>query len=152
MIKIYNKILFFSDGSAHSDNVAEQIVEFQKDWNCNVVVFHSMKHKRYIPTLYSDNHLQAIDYKDIKEFYKELGKEILEKTKRIFDRAHVAVEIRLIEDEEPEDYIKRIVKEEEFDLVILSSGGLYSKFQKKFLETISKKILKYAPCDVLIVR
>lgn len=145
MTKIYKKILFYADGSAHSDNIAKQIVEFQKEWNCKVVIFHSIKSKRYLSTLYPDNIFQQIDC-------KEIGQEILRQTKRIFDKAHISIELRLIEDEYPEQYIKRITKAEDFDLVILSSGGHHIRSEKTFLDTISNKLLKYTPCDVLIVR
>lgn len=152
MVKIYKKILFATDGSLYSDNAAKQIVEFQKEWNCKVVVFHSIKHNKYLSIFHSDNNLLSMDYRNNEELRKELGKEILKETKKIFDRAHIFVEPRLIEDEDPEDYIKTKVKEEEFDLVVLGCNGHHSKSQKSFLGTRITKILKYAPCDVLIIR
>ena len=152
MIKIYKKILFATDGSIHSNIAAEKIVEFQKDWNCKVVIFHSMKHHRYFSTLCSDKNPIAIDYRYRKEVRKELGKEILETTKKIFDNAHIPVDLRLIEDEEPKDYIEKVVKGEDFDLVVLGCNRHHSKLKKKSQGTASTKILKHAPCDVLIIR
>lgn len=152
VVKIYKKILFATDGSPHSDNVAKQIVEFQKEWNCKIVVFHSLKHNNYLSIVHSDKYLLSMDYRSNNELRKELGKEILKQTKKIFDRANISVETRLIEDEGPEDYIKRRVEKEEFDLVVLGFNGHHSKSQKSFLGTRSIKILKHAPCDVLIIR
>ena len=152
MVKIYKKILFATDGSPHSDNAAKQIVDFQKEWNCKVVFFHSLKHNKYPSIFHSDNYILSVDNRNNVELRKELGKEILIQTKKIFDKAHISVEPRLIEDEDPEDYIKRSVKEEEFDLVVLGSNGHHSKSQKSFLGTRPTKILKHTPCDVLIIR
>jgi len=152
VVKIYKKILFATDGSPHSDIAAKQIVEFQKEWNCKIVVFHSLKHNKYLSLFHSDNNLLSMDYRSKEELRKELGKEILKQTKKIFDRANISVESRLIENEDPEDYIKRRVKEEEFDLVVLGFNGHDSKSQKSFLATRSIKILKHTPCDVLIIR
>ena len=116
------------------------------------MVFHSLKHNKYPSIFHSDNNLLSNDYRNNEELRKELGKEILKETKKIFDRAHISVEPRLIEDEDPEDYIKKTVKEEEFELVILGCNGHHSKSQKSFLGSRSLKILKHAPCDVLIIR
>lgn len=152
MVKIYKKILFATDGSPHSDNAAKQIVEFQKEWNCKIVVFHSLKHNKYLSRSHSDNYLLSKDYRSKEELHKELGKEILKQTKKIFDRANISVELRLIEDEDPKDYIKRRVEEEDFDLVVLGFNGHHSKSKKSSLGTRSIKILKHAPCDVLIIK
>ena len=62
------------------------------------------------------------------------------------------VETRLIYNTMPEDYIKKIVKEEEFDLVILGCKGDHSKLRRTFLGTVPDKVINEAPCDVLIVR
>lgn len=152
MVKIYKKILFATDGSPHSDNVAKQIAKFQKEWNCKIVIFHSLKHNKYLPIFHSDNHFLSMDYRNNEEFRKELGKEILKQTKKIFDRAHISVETRLVEDEDPEDYIRRRVEEEEFDLVVFGFNMHHSKSQKSFLGTSSIKLLNHALCDVLIIR
>lgn len=152
MRKIYNKILFGTDGSHNANNAAEQIVEYQKEWNCEVVIFHSIKHNKYRSTLHTNDNFPQINYRNIKELRKEVGKEILNETKKIFYKAHLSVETRLIEDERPETYVRKIVTKEDFDLVVLSCKGHHSKLRKIFLGTVSTKILKHTPCDVLIVR
>jgi len=151
---IYKKILFGTDGSPHSDNIARQIVDFQKQWNCKVVIFHSIKDDKYLSMLSSNNTLLSLNYRNSEELRKEFGKEILKQTKKIFDRASISVELRLIEDEDPKNYIKRMVKEEEFDLVILGSNEHHYNSEKSFLRQRFTKILEesQSPCDVLIIR
>ena len=84
--------------------------------------------------------------------YQEAGTRLLNKTKSMFGESKSSVETRLIENEPPEDYIRRIVEEENFDLVILGSRGQHSKVKKVLLGTVSSKVSKNAPCDVLIVK
>lgn len=115
-------------------------------------MFHSLKHNKYPSIFYPENNLLSNNYTITEDSRKELGKEILKETKKIFDRSHISVESRLIEDYTPEDYIKKTVEEEEFDLVILGCNGHHSKLKKSFLGTRSLKILKNTPCDVLIIR
>jgi len=152
VVKIYKKILFATDGSPNSDNAAKQIVDFQKEWNCKIVIFHTLKHNKYPSIFHSDNSHSSNDYRNNRELRKELGKEILKQTKKIFDRVHISVEPRLIEDEDLEHYIKTRVQEEEFDLVVLGCNGHHSKSKKSFLGTRSTKILENVACDVLIIR
>ena len=150
MVEIYNKILFCTDGSPHSDIVAKQIGELQKYWNCQIVVFHSLKDNKYISRFNSDNSSLCLGYENKEGLRRELGKEILKQTKKIFDILNISVGYRLIEDETPEDYIKRMIREEEFDLVILGNNGHCYKSHKSFLPPRFTKILKHYPCDVLI--
>ena len=69
-----------------------------------------------------------------------------------FTKEGLAVETRLIEDDAPEVYIRRIVEEENFDLVVLGSKGHHSKLKEILLGTVSKNVVRSAPCDVLIVK
>lgn len=152
MVKIYNKILLAIDGSYHSNNAIEQVLEFQKFWNCKVVIFHSIKHHKLPKSLYPDASLPVEIYRNIEEISKKAGEILLEKTKKVFDKSEFPAETRLIEDKSPEEYITRIVEKENFDLVVLGSKGHHSKIKEVLLGTVSAKVVKNAPCDVLVVK
>lgn len=152
MRKIYNKILFGTDGSFPANNAAERIIEFQKGWNCEVVVFHSIKHHNLPSKLHSKDSIPHIIYRNSKELRREVGKEVLDKTKKIFERAHLSIKTRLIEDEAPEKYAERIVNEEGFDLVVIGTKNIHSKLNQFFLGSVAKRVVKHAACDVLIIR
>ena len=152
VISIYNKILLATDGSFHANNAAEQVVEFQKKWKSKVIIFHSIKHYRIPKWVYPNESLPVEVYRNIKFICKEAGEELLEKTKNIFKKAGLTVETRLIEDDNPEVYIRRIVKEENFDLVVLGSKGHHSKLKEILLGTVATNVVKCAPCDVLLVK
>ncbi len=152
MIKIYKKILLAIDGSYHSNNATEQVLEFQKCWNCNVVIFHSIKHHKLPKSLYPDVILPVEIYRNIEEVSKKAGEILLEKTKKVFDKAQFPAETRLIEDKSPEEYITHIIGKENFDLVVLGSKGHHSKIKEVVMGTVSTKVVKNAPCDVLVVK
>lgn len=152
MKKLYKKILLATDGSDHAHNAAKKAVEFQKIWGSEVVVIHSIKDNRVPSELYPNIDTLYEKYSSIEEVYQEAGERLLNKTKKMFGENQSSVEIRLIEKESPEDYIRRVVEQENFDLVILGSRGQHSKVKNVLLGTVSSKVSKNAPCDVLIVK
>jgi len=152
VIILYKKILLATDGSNHANNAAEKAVEFQKVWGSKVLIIHSIKDNRIPSELYPDTEALYSKYSNLEEVYCEAGKRLLNKTKTMFGENQKSVETRLIEDEAPEVYIRRIVEEENFDLVIIGSRGQHSKIKKVLLGTVSSKISKNVSCDVLIVK
>ena len=152
MIILYKKILLATDGSHHANNATEKAVEFQKIWDSKVLIIHSIKDNRLPSDLYPNIEALYSKYSTLEEVYQEAGNRLLKKTKNMFGANQKSVETRLIEDEPPEDYIRRVVEEESFDLVILGSRGQHSKVKKALLGTVSSKVSKNAPCDVLIVK
>lgn len=149
---LYKKILLATDGSHHAHNAAEKAVEFQKIWNSRVVIIHSIKDNRLPSEIYPNIETLYSKYSTLEEVYKEAGKRLLNKTKKMFGANQYSVETRLIEENSPENYIRRVVEEENFDLVILGSRGQHSKIKKVLLGTVSSKVSKNVPCDVLIVK
>ncbi len=149
---IYKKILLATDGSFHANNAAKQVVEFQKIWNSKVVIIHSIKDNRIPSELYPDVTVLYSKHTTIEEVYKEAGKNLLEKTRNMFGKKQELVETRLIENEAPEDYLTRIAEEENFDLIVIGSRGQHSKIKKALLGTVSTKVAKRAPCNILIVK
>ncbi|MFX1304911.1 MAG: universal stress protein [Promethearchaeota archaeon] len=141
-----------TDGSLHSNNATEQVIEFQNQWNCKVVMFHSTKHHKIPIGIYPDTNIPMEIYNNIEDISKKAGEALLDKAKDIFKKAGLSVETRLIEDIAPEVYIRRIVEEENFDLVVLGSKGHHSKLKEILLGTVATRVVNSAPCDVLLVK
>ena len=152
MRNIYKKILLATDGSPHAKNATQKAVELQKLYNCKVVIIHSIKDNRVPSELYPNVKSLYLKHTSFEELYKEAGEKLLNSTKKLFGENELFVETRLIETEAPQDYIKRICEEEDFDLVILGSQGHHSKIKKVLLGTVSSKVAKNTDCDVLIVK
>ncbi len=84
--------------------------------------------------------------------YKEVDSKILRSKQKIFDNKELAIESRLIEDEYPYEYINRIIKEEQFDLVVIGIKGSHSKIREVIIGSIAQKVVKNTPCDVLVIK
>ena len=152
MIIIYRKILLAVDGSFHANNVAEQVAEFQKKWKSKVVIFCSIKHHQIPEGVFPNISFPVELYRDMEEASKKAGELLLNEISDIFIKKGLSIETRLIEEDEPEVYIRRIVEQENFDLVVLGSKGRHSKLKEILLGSVSTKVVKSAPCDVLIVK
>jgi len=126
----------------------------------DIIAFHSSEHQSFLekipisaPSSFGSSYaIPLADYKKIQEEYKLHGIRILKRTEEIFDRNHIDIETRLINDEKPEDYIEKVVEHENIDLVVLGSKGEHSKLEQIFSGTIVQKVVNDVPCDVLIIR
>ncbi len=157
---MYKKVLVPVDGSENSNRAISKTIEIAKSANSQIVVFHSIKH-HWIEQSYNvpigvfstfGYRIPQVDYNKIIEEYRENGKKVLNNAKEQFKKENISVETRLISDVEPADYIKKIVKDEKFDLVIVGCKGHHSKLKTTILGSVPEKVLNKADCDVLIVR
>ncbi|MFX1488268.1 MAG: universal stress protein [Promethearchaeota archaeon] len=145
-------MLIGTDGSLHANNAAERAAELQKEWKSKIVIFHSINHHKLPRNLNPNREFPVEVINNIEEISKDAGIELLKETEKFFDKSISSVETRLIEDLNPQQYISKIVKEENFDLVIIGSKGYHSKAKEIFLGTVSTQVSKNTSCDVLIVR
>lgn len=161
-VQKYQNILLATDGSEQSLKAAKILAEMLPQWNASIVIFFSMMHRKPfgdIPAPFlspfsnkfndSDGNLF-----DMNELFMDMGNKILEKTLQIFQDAGITENIstRLIEDEQPNDYVRRIIPEEGFDLVTLGAKGQHSKMHEIFLGSVCEKITNEATCDVLVIK
>jgi len=122
-----------------------------------VVLFNAIEH-HFIETIafsqatLSGMTTQLIPQSKVLQIKKQKGIELLNRAKERLDKLPISVETRVIEDEKPEEYILRVVKEENFDLVVLGCKGKHSKLKRVVLGTVPTEILNKVSCDVLIVR
>lgn len=159
MKTIYQKILLGMDASEKAKRAAERVMEFQKKWNSQIVVFHSIEHHMVPQALsiaapmedVSSYEIPAQAYDKIRETYKKRGEHVLANTENMFRENDLSVETRLVK-ESPEDYISNVVEEKSFDLVVVGCTGEHSKLERIFLGTVAEAVVNNAPCDVLIVR
>ncbi len=156
------------DHSEHSQKVISTAIEYKKavdrgsdasSVNVKIIVFHSTNHHMIprvlplpMPTVVGQQYtIPTVDYEEIEHDYKVAGQQVLDNALERFKKENIFVETRLIEDDSPEDYIKKVIKEENIDLVILGKGQK-SGLEHFFLGSVSEHALKHALCDVLIVK
>ncbi len=153
---MYEKILLAVDGSENADRATKKVIEMQQEFDCKVAIFHSLKHPKSIAInpiiFYPSFYTPLVSEEEIQSMVLKEGEKILEQKKRMFDEASMPVETHLSEDEDPEDYIERMVREEGFDLVVIGTKGIHSKLRQVILGTVATRVIKHVPCDVLIIR
>lgn len=158
---MYKNILLGVDSSKNARRAAARVIDLYEPGITKITAFHSYKHHlvpRIIPIAVpnispSTYTMPEVDYKEIEEHYKLAGQKILGDIKELFLNAKIDIETRLIRDEEPEDYIERITKKENFDLVVLGCKGDHSKLKEIFMGSIAQEVLNSdVPADVLAVR
>jgi nucleotide-binding universal stress UspA family protein len=149
------------DGSKEANKAAKRVKDLlQPNTITKIVAFHSINDRILpkiasftVPTPYSGPEMSVNGSPErIKSEYRMMGETILDNTKKLFAKDEKLIETRLIEDEDPEDYILRTVEKEDFDLVALGSRGDTSKLKEIFMGSVAKKVLDEADCDVLVVR
>ncbi len=142
------------------DLVSNGITEDALKNHFEIIAFHSIDHHLLpkvmpitVPSGFGSGYnVPAVDYRKLEEEYKIYGKKILKKTENLFKQNNIDIETRLITEEKPEDYIERVVKEEDIDLVALGTKGEHSKLEQIFSGSIAQKVVNEIPCDVLVVR
>jgi len=168
------------DNSNDAFRAATRVVEIVKDQNSKrkidqnitqettmiinnspeIIAFYSTEHQKlsekialYMPSSFGRGYtIPSVDYRKLQEEYELYGKKILKKTEKPFTENNIDIETRLIKDKGPEDYIAKVVEEENIDLVVLGSKGEHSKLEQIFSGTITQKVVNNVPCDILIVR
>jgi nucleotide-binding universal stress UspA family protein len=173
---MYNKILLATDGSGHINRAASIIIGFYKKWGSQIEIFHSVKHM--LEKVSPPSHGWTVPYagdtffggtsttnpvliqeevpSNIKRLsdleIEQIGVNILDDTKAIFDEVQVPAKTHLVTKDYPEDFIRRIVKKKKFDLVVVGIKGVHSKLSQIFLGSVAEDVVKNTPCDVLVIR
>lgn len=138
-------------------------IEHQKLSKSKVIIFHALEH--HAEHIGSISMTPAITYRapqvyyisepeiqKIKEVYEKNAQVILDRAEEIFREHGIHVETRLVFEHDPVTYIKKMVKEEQVDLVIIGSKGNHSLLEEILLGSVAEKVLRHVPCDILIVR
>jgi len=168
---MYKRILLGVDGSDDSYKAIGKLKDFHKNFNSEIVVFHSIEHKMSPPpdyqfnlmSLASASGVSGIDparfqksyttpYGEIRDYFTKIGQGYLQYVKDVFNQDNVPVETRLVVDIKPEKYIIEKSVEEKFDLVVVGCKGHHSKLRRAVLGTVADYVLNNAKCDVLVMR
>ena len=151
---MYHKILLGIDDSENAVRATKKILELHKLNNSEVVAFHSVLHhiSEMNPNFGFMNPGPGVISLTLHEDYIKDGERVLETVKKLFEENGAKIETRLVFDITPEDYIKKKVEEENFDLVVLGSEGHHSKLTRALMGTIPSRVINDDAIDVLIIK
>ncbi len=150
---MYKKILIGIENLEDAKKAFTKVLDFYKTWNSKIVVFHSIeKYMKPVPVPvfgWSSTSPGSLLLISRSENYKK-GRELLERTEEIFEKAGISIETRLIEDMKPEDYAKEKVIEENFDLVMIGEREHHSRLDN-LLGSVPTHIINDIDSDVLVL-
>lgn len=143
------RLMLATDGSEHSLDAAQKVCQIAKTNKSDVVIVHVLHpyHHLVIPPRPIDIGGQ-IDVEDEK-MIKERGKEIMNKTKKVFDDAAVRTRTRFLIGNVARAIIDEAAKEDVSLIVVGAAGHLGGGW---LLGSVADKIARNATCPVLIVR
>lgn len=133
------KILVPTDGSTYSLKAAEHAAQLARELESKVSILHvSEYHPR-------------VRARELVQEEEKLGEEILSKTKEIFDKARVQVDVMKLEFGHPADIICSVAEREQFDLIVMGEKGAH-EIGRFMLGSVADRVAHHAPCPVMIVR
>ena len=133
------KILVPTDGSPYSLKSADYAAKLARELDSKVSILHV---STYLP------HVRA---RELVENEEKTGADILSRTKEVFDKADVQVEVMKLEFGHPADVICSVAETGGFDLIVMGEKGT-GEVKRFLLGSIADRVAHHAVCPVLIVR
>ena len=151
------KIMLATDGSKYSLEATKKTAQIAKMSNSDVIVVH-VTEIPFLPIqkpLSGDTGPLGLGTTFETESEEKIhANEILVEAKQIFDNASVRTSVRLL-NRSPQDNIARIIvneaAKEDVDLLVVGATGR-SGLETWLLGSVSEKVIRHAPCPVLVVR
>jgi nucleotide-binding universal stress UspA family protein len=149
----YKKILIGIENLEDARKALNKVRDFYETWNSKIVVFHTLEEYMFpisFPIFGWGYALPGAMYGTIRSEYYKAGRTLLEDTKKIFEKAGISIETRLVEDIKPEDYAEDVVLKENFDLVIIAEQQHYSRLESLF-GSVPTHMINEVDTDVLVL-
>jgi len=140
----YNKILVAVDGSQEAEWAFKKSIDIAKRNDATLVLAHVVDNRTFAA-------VEAYSI-SITESAEQYAKDLLEEYKKIaLDAGVKKVEI-CIEFGSPKVKIpKDIAKKHDIDLIVCGATGL-NAVERFFIGSVSEHIIRYAKCDVMVIR
>ncbi len=136
------------DGSSKAKVAAEHAMNLTKCMDAEVLLFHVIPALPPYVNKYSDRLGGA--YQQIHDELQAAGEEIMRQAKEDLGHYGVKMDIKIIWGN-PAMEICREAKEGRFDLIVMGCRGL-GEIKGYLMGSVSNRVVRHAPCPVLIVR
>ncbi len=163
-----NRVLYVTDGSPHSRLARQFLCGFQLPAETEVDVCHVLAPQLRLEdlTLVYPSNLEAVSYpvesaeqlqylsqglEVQSDQERRAGKILIEEACTELERAGVRIGRKVLLAGDASEEILTYIREQQVDLVVAGSRGL-SQVQSWLLGSVSRKLVHYAPCSVLVVR
>ena len=138
----FKKILVPVDGSEYARRAAEAAADLAGSTGAEVILVHC--HKSF-PAVLGEPYYQKAVSRILKE-----AKDLLGPFRSLFEEKNVAFTERLLEGP-PRQAISDVARHEDCDLIVMGSRGL-SDLEGLFLGSVTHRVLRVAPCPVMVIR
>ncbi len=141
---MYNRILIPTDGSETSEKAAEHGVKLAKAVGADVIYLYVIDISSFtgIPT-------EAI-WENMRGLLEDEGKSVLAKVEEIAKVNEVKAE-SLVKEGIPSEDISKTAEEKQVDVIVMGTAGR-SGLDKFLLGSVTEKVIRIAPCPVLVIR
>ncbi|WP_286229358.1 universal stress protein [Neobacillus mesonae] len=140
----YQNILVAIDGSKEADRAFKKGIEIAKRNNAKLLLVHVVDTRSFAL-------IEAYDTV-IGDRAEKLAKEMLENYKQLAEEAGLSNVHYEIDFGSPKVKIPRdLTKKHSIDLILCGATGL-NVVERFFIGSVSEHIVRYAPCDVLVIR
>lgn len=136
------RILVPVDGSDHSMNAAKYAVDLARMSGAEIFLTHC--HKPF-PGFLGEPYYQKAVNKIMKD-----ADQLLDPFRKLFDEKGVPYVERIMEGP-PREAVPNVARHEKCDLIIIGSRGL-SDLEGLFLGSVTHRVLRVAPCPVMVIR
>lgn len=142
---MYKKILLPTDGSKYANDAAKHAIWIADSSGAEVIVLNVIETSTLVGLPAEDLIVK------IKEILKEEGKKALEDVSNILKESGSTVKLIFKTKEgSPANVILKTIDEENVDLVIMGTSGK-TGLDRFLLGSVAEKVVKSAPCPVLVV-
>ncbi|MDP1553302.1 MAG: universal stress protein [Methanobacteriaceae archaeon] len=148
---MYKKILVATDGSKHSKKAGEHAIEISNLTGGDILVLNVIE-TSYLQTLPGDDLIEKLE----EAMKKEGQKAVDDFTKQLeinkCDGACTTINLKTaLKLGNPADVILKTIEKENIDLVVMGNSGKHG-LDRFLLGSVAEKVLRSAPCPVLVVK
>ncbi|MGD8369707.1 MAG: universal stress protein [Desulfobacterales bacterium] len=138
----FKKILVPVDGSQYATRAASAAADLAGSTGAEIILVHC--HKAF-PALLGEPYYQSVVSRILKD-----ANDLLEPYRKLLAKRNIAFTERLLEGP-PRQAVADVAKHENCDLIVIGSRGL-SDLEGLFLGSVTHRVLRVAPCPVMVIR
>ncbi len=147
----FKKILVPVDGSHSCLHAEELAAAVAKNFKSKVTVIHVVSHELLHVELELRYRVPPSVRTEITDWLFQTGKKIVWDAEALFKEEGIEVDSRLVEYEDPAETVLRVIKNEEFDLIVMGNRG-ETEGEVFALGSLAEKISRHAERSVLIAK
>jgi len=138
------RILIATDGSEYTKEAVKKGLSLAKMLDAEVIGLYVVDISPILPMSLDESTFPMVD------FLRNEGDDVLERLKK--QGEEMGVKIKTLKKEGvPADEIVETAKIEDVDLIVIGTLGR-SALEKLLLGSVAEKVIRHAPCPVLVVR